>query len=155
MLREISLMDALAAFVRGERVIVLNPDELVVLSLEAELASLKSDKVRFLADVPDVDDDQAQDQGEKEPMEAEPMEPVRQKRKYTKKEKLNTGKLNVGTRTRQKPAFDPGKCQALINAGRDMHFLCVEFGLEEPELYDKMQKAGIVHPFPFVMRGMA
>lgn len=154
MLKEISLMDALAAFVRGERVIVLNPAELVVLSLEAELASLKIENVRFLADVPDdLYVDQAQDLRIEEPMkEAETEEPVRPKRKYTKKEKLNTGKLNVGTSTGQKPAFDPGKCQALINAGRDMHFLCVEFGLEEPELYDKMQKAGVVHPFPFVRR---
>lgn len=152
MLREISLMDALAAFVRGESVVVLNPDELVALSLEAELASLKSDKVRFLADVPDVVVDQAQDQGKEEPMKAELAEPVRQKRKYTKKEKLNTGRLNVGTKTGSKPAFDPGKCQALINAGRDMRFLCAEFGMEEPELYDKMQKAGVVHAF---VRGMA
>lgn len=145
-------MDALVAFVRGESVVVLNPDELVAMSLEAELASLKSDKVRFLADVPDVDDDQAQDQGEEEPVKEKPVEaPARQKRKYTKKEKLTTGKLNVGTKTGQKPAFDPGKCQALINAGRDMHFLCVEFGMDEPELYDKMRAAGVTHPFPMLM----
>lgn len=52
MLTEVSLIDALTAFVKDQRVIILNSDDLVAISLEEELKALKDPKVHFLVDVP-------------------------------------------------------------------------------------------------------
>lgn len=152
MLTEVSLIDALTAFVRDQRVIILNSDDLVAISLEEELKALKDPKAHFLIDVPAAaveDPDQAPKarttratKKEAKTTEAKP------KRKYTKRQSYN----ETGTRSGSKPAFDPGKCQALIDANRDVHFLCVEFGLDEAELFDEMTKYGIRHTFAIPMR---
>lgn len=40
----------------------------------------------------------------------------------------------------------------MIDANRDVHFLCVEFGLDEDELFAEMTKHGIRHTFAIPMR---
>lgn len=152
MLTEVSLIDALTAFVKDQRVIILNADDLVAISLEEELKALKDPKVHFLVDVPAAaveDPDQVPKtrttratKKEAKTTEAKP------KRKYTKRQSC----IETGTRSGSKPAFDPGKCQALIDANRDVHFLCVEFGLDEAELFAEMTKHGIRHTFAIPMR---
>ena len=117
MLTEVSLIDALTAFVKDQRVIILNSDDLVAISLEEELKALKDPKVHFLVDAPASpapaaaveDPDQAPKarttratKKEAKTTEAKP------KRKYTKRQSYN----ETGTRSGSKPAFDPGKCQA-------------------------------------------
>lgn len=151
MLTEVSLIDALTAFVKDQRVIILNPDDLVAISLEEELKALKDPKVHFLVDLPAAveDPDQAPKtrttratKKEAKTTEAKP------KRKYTKRQAYT----ETGARTGPKQPFDPGKCQALIDANRDVHFLCVEFGLDEAELFAEMTKHGIRHTFAIPMR---
>lgn len=154
MLIEVSLIEALTAFARDQRVIILNSDDLVAISLEEELKALKDPKVHFLVNAPAPaaaveDPDQAPKtrttratKKEAKTTEAKP------KRKYTKRQSC----IETGTRSGSKPAFDPGKCQALIDANRDVHFLCVEFGLDEDELFAEMTKHGIRHTFAIPMR---
>lgn len=152
MLTEVSLIDALTAFVKDQRVIILNADDLVAISLEEELKALKDPKVHFLVDVPAAaveDPDQVPKarttratKKEAKTTEAKP------KRKYTKRQSY----VETGARTGSKPPFDAGKCQALIDANRDVHFLCVEFGLDEAELFAEMTKHGIRHTFAIPMR---
>lgn len=152
MLTEVSLIDALTAFVKDQRVIILNQDDLVAISLEEELKALKDPKVHFLVDAPAAaveDPDQAPKKRttratkkEAKTTEAKP------KRKYTKRQDY----VETGARTGPKQPFDPGKCQALIDANRDVHFLCVEFGLDEAELFAEMTKHGIRHTFAIPMR---
>lgn len=154
MLTEVSLIDALTAFVKDQRVIILNSDDLVAVSLEKELKILKDPKVHFLIDAPAPaaaveDPDRAPKtrttratKKEAKTTEAKP------KRKYTKRQDY----VETGARTGPKQPFDPGKCQALIDANRDVHFLCVEFGLDEAELFAEMTKHGIRHTFAIPMR---
>lgn len=52
MLIEVSLIEALTAFARDQRVIILNSDDLVAISLEEELKALKDPKVHFLVNAP-------------------------------------------------------------------------------------------------------
>lgn len=56
MLTEVSLIEALTAFVNDKRVIILNSDDLVAVSLEEELKALKDPKVHFLVDAAAVGD---------------------------------------------------------------------------------------------------
>lgn len=129
MLQEITLAEALEAFVKNEEVTVLNVDDLVALSLNIELEHLKNEKVNFLVEraVETV----------KEPKETKPSAETEGKRKYTRKA---VPQKRLGTTKR---AFDAGKCQALIDAGRDLHFLCVEFEMDEAEMHAEMEKHGI------------
>lgn len=151
-MRETTLADALQAFVKDQRVIILNSDDLVAVSLEEELKALKDPKVHFLVDAAAVGDpDQAPKtrtarttKKEAKTTEAKP----KPKRKYTKRQDY----VETGARTGPKQPFDPGKCQALIDANRDVHFLCVEFGLDEAELFAEMTKHGIRHTFAIPMR---
>lgn len=96
MLQEISLAEALEAFVKNEEVTVLNVDDLVALSLNIELEHLKNEKVHFLVE-------RAVCETVKEPKEEKPAAEQKEKRKYTRKA------VPQKRRGTTKRAFDAGK----------------------------------------------
>lgn len=110
MLTEVSLIDALTAFVRDQRVIILNSDDLVAVSLEEELKALKDPKVHFLVDAAAVGD----------PDQAPKKEPRERRKRRQKPRKPNRSASTRRDRLISRRARDrePSRLSILANARR-------------------------------------
>ena len=149
MINEMTLAQALAAFANGERVIVLNPINLALLDLDDELAALRDPSLCFMT----IDDDpvpvtvpvkkdaetavaEAPKKKIGRPWKDQPRDPAKAQTKRTNNRKMSkTGACIQG--------WDPGRAKALLDAGRDLDFLEVEFSMDRAELLAHLANSGM------------
>ncbi len=138
MLMETDLAGALLGYCSGKKILAISEDGKTVFDFDGHMAALT--KIRFLTDVADIKVNSAIAK-QAETQDRDLTEKVKPKSKGGQKKSASEHRVYAdkkhGIFVRDK-IFDYGKLNALINAGKDVEFLCVEFGMSRAEIDEKI-----------------